>query len=78
MAAAPVMAQPSNTFPPTLNMGLNSQVAQGASEDRGGNDDNYSDDKWDVDDDLDDNKQKQGSQPQNNLNGLNFDQDKDN
>ena len=47
-------------------MGLNSQVAQGASEDKAGNDDNYSDDKWDVDDDFD-NKNKRNNQPQNNL-----------
>ena len=78
MAQAPVAAQqPGSTFPPKLDMGMNSQVAQGASEDKVGNDDNYSDDKWDVDDDFDNNKQKQNGQPQNNLNALNFHQEKE-
>ncbi|MEC8142755.1 MAG: hypothetical protein VXZ35_08415 [Pseudomonadota bacterium] len=63
-------------FPPKLDMGLNSQVAQGASEDKAG-DDNYSDEKWDVDDDFDNNKQKQNGQAQDKLNGLNFHQEKE-
>jgi hypothetical protein len=37
-------------------MGLNSQVAQGASEDKAGDQDNYSDENWDLDDDFDNNK----------------------
>jgi len=58
-------------------MGLNSQVAQGASEDKAADQDNYSDENWDLDDDFDNNKQKRNGQAQNNLNALNFHQEKD-
>ena len=54
-----VIQQPAATgssFPPKLDMGLNSQVAQGASEDKAGDQDNYSDENWDLDDDFDNNK----------------------
>ena len=54
-------AAAAGSFPPKLDMGQN-QVAQGASADKGGLADNYSDEKWDDDDDFE-GKPKERDQP---------------
>lgn len=55
-------------------MGLDSQVAQGAPNNKPAILDNYSDEKWGYEDDK---AQKQSDPLQANLNGLNFHQEKE-